>query len=701
MTKQLEQNHFIESNDLFDPQFSDRIEFPIALESTWENEMFEVTKESIEKGVYLNWISGKEAKIEEESANYYSVEFSNIFGDWKEWWKMKMYFNVEYTSSSIILHLDTNRKCKIEINGQKVEWSKWDKEIIIMDEWKEKHYDIVYKGNWKSINFDIKYNEYETERQIIEKIKKQGLMPPENPFLRIDKLENTQLTWLNNPTLWKEVFKDENGYYRKLFYSAWNKKKDITNVYFNEDWKINTEKTEGQGDIEIMWINVKYSIDGNGKFSIDADSQEALIDKVKKDKSIIVDMVKDIKGAIDLEMFSWLSRETYVDFTDKMVWQFKTEIISLEPVFWIYSLKLSNEGHLDPLYCKVDNNNLILVDESWKKVDQEYLNYKLGNKKEKLYYKFTIENWSLKLDKMDDKLENQRDTLPTYTWDLNLNNWTLTSNYGNLIEYTDREWNLIANIPCHKTDDWEFVADTPSEDVDPIKLYKRSKYSEITAEISTLAANLWITETSVLTMFKDSFKKEELDFTKKQEVVEVKNLNNNTESIYYKLSNKDHMFDLTEDANMYSIVERKLKFIKERLSLTEKIKNSSVWYKNYDKYEDFEGFLLWRTWVWKKTIDPNKIYKFVSWNSDDLAVDISRWSWSNDHVEVIYTADKNNDVANNLKSEQGDKIINISWQNYKLLPVKKDKKIEYKKNNTVKTVNLKKWDITIDPVEVK
>ena len=633
----------------------------------------EMTIDFIKNNVYINWKSINDidgAIVTKKNDKLYSVEFEYNFSEIEWSKKIKLEFNTNYENNSISFDFDNSQ---IFINNRRV-LLKTNASVEINDI-THNNYDIRTIWNWKRENFNIVYNDIKT-KETIENIVKEKTLTSKIKFEKIDEFENTQLTRLNTPYLWKEVFRDDDWYYRTLFYSTNGKKYDITNVYFKPNWEFNSEKTsEKQEKLTILWMDVDYTITSKGEFVISEESKQALEQKVRQDRIVLIETINNTPVA-DFEVFSGLNK-----VEEAWTFQFDSKIISLDPISWIYSIKLNNDKDksLEPTYSKIEWENLILVDETWRTASNVYFNYETKNKKETNYYR--INKWWewLTITKISKKLENPKEMLPLFKGEGYLVNTlkksgNLTNFKDGYLNYFDSEWYLIAKIPCNKLEDWgyEFNEEKYHTKIEALKLYKYYGFKNKVQKIDELTTNLWITDAEIREIFEKSLKNDWLDLN--QNVVEITNPKTE-ESTYCKM---DKNFKIERDEKLYGMAENRINFMLNRLKLAEIINNSQILRKNGKEYKDFEQFIWWETWIGKQIISPEQLQKFISWETDEITIKISRWQ--RNYTDIVYTA-SGKKLTTRLKSGEWKWSVYLNPQWY-----------------TIKTED-KTWNIILDPKE--
>ncbi len=664
------------------------------------------SKEFIGKNLYINWKSANElkAKIKHGTWDIYSVEFEHEFKEWKR--KITMSFAVK---------LDGNRTSMEYQNYQYAKDVFGDINTAIeIDETTHNQYDVVMDWNWNRINFNIVYNEYKTKEFIKNIIKKKEFKTTPQ-FEKKDEFENTQLgwianpqmeiknwktinlwwriEWLNNPKLWKEVVDDDNGYYRTLYYSTNWKKYDITKVYFKTNWDFDAEKTaQNKSELNILWIKVDYDITENMEFIISEKSKTELEEKVQSDRDLLINIFNDEELVINSIIFNGLDKKEEIK-NNIRTHQFDSKIMCLEPITWIYKIYLNLDWKFDPLYCKVEWNNIVFVDETWRARNEIYINYNKNNR-----FKFTTQGGKVIVEKIEEELENPKEKLPTYTWEPNaitlLNkSGNLTNFDGGYLNYFDNKWMLISKMPCDKKEDWgyEFNKEKYHTQVEAIKLYNYPWFKAETQEIKAIAADLWIADADIRNIFEESLKNKWFDFN--QKVVEIADPDS-WEFVYYNM-NKNFNIKLPSFYN--GTVKECIDSMRNRLRLAQIINKGKAIYANKGEYYDFEWFIWWRFGFWKQIASPSQLQWFISWTNDDLKVRLSRGS--GEWVDVTYIATSDTKLSSRLDTWE----VTIANQLYSIRTNTKGWEIDLWVKDWGEAKQLKHkrtmWDILFDPKE--
>jgi len=615
----------------------------------------EMTIDYISNNFYVNGTPAnnlKDVNIQNIWHNIYAVEFQHEFKEWPK----KVVINVEseYKNNGIYFtYQNWNIPEKIWTDGKPIDFS--INSYTEVDYTTHNQYDIRTVRNWKRMNFNIIYNEYRTKEKIKNIIRKQEFKQTKN-FEEIEEFENTQLTWLNKPVLWQEVFEDWNWYYRMLFFNSINGQK----IYFKPNWEFDTEKT---GKITILWIDVDYKISENNEFIISESSKKELEDKVRHDRKIIIEVLNGtLKNSIvaNNQVFSGLNK---IDKTG--TFQFDSRIISLDLNSWTYKIKLSNEQ--EPIYSRVNGETFVLTGKPWEKIENVYFNHETRNKKNSQYYKINSNNGWLAITKISTKIENSK--MPEYTGDNNAVN--LLKKTGNSTIYKDgylihmnEEWFVIAKMPYDRQEDWsyKFNEEKYHTKIETIDLFQYPWFANKVNKINELAENLWITDADIRDIFEKSLINDWLDLN--QNVIKITNPTT-WKSVYYTL-NKNNKTKKAQ--RIYDIAEKRIDFILNRLELAQIINNSKVLWKNGTEYRDFEEFIGWESGIGKQIISLEQLKAFISWESKEITVRIWRWSWY--YTDIIFEA-SGKKLRYRLKSGEWKWSVYLNPQRYEISVDKK------------------------------
>lgn len=634
----------------------------------------EMTIDFIKNNVYINWKSINDidgAIVTKKNDKLYSVEFEYNFSEIEWSKKIKLEFNTNYENNSISFDFDNSQ---IFINNRRV-LLKTNASVEINDI-THNVYDIRTVWNWKRENFSIVYNEYSTRETIEDLIKDQEIISKVN-FERIEEFENTQLVWLNKAFLWKEVFQDWDSYYKTLFYSTNWKKIDITNIYFTKDWKFDAKTTnENKKKLVILWVKAEYEIrekNGSIEYIMSEKSEQELIEKVRHDRNILIETINNTPVA-DFEVFSALNKiEKAGTFNPS------SKIIWLNAILWIYPTKLNNDEdkNLEQINCKVDWENATIADETGRRLDNFYFNYETRNWKDSQSYRVNTNNNALIMTKISAKKENPKEVLPYYTWNNHAINLLragiLTDNEGGYLNHYTIEWILVAKMPYDKQEDWsyEFNEEKYHTKVEALDLFKYPWFEKKTQKIDELAKNLWLTNADIRNIFKQSLTNDWFDFN--QNAIKIKNPIT-WKSIYCTLDKKNR---IEVAQKIYDIAEKHIDFMLNRLELAQIVNNSKVLWENGKDYKDFELFIWWEAWIWKQILSKEQLKAFIDWESNEITVRISRWSWN--YTDIIFTA-SGKKLTYRLKSWEWKWSVYLNPQRYSI-------KVD------------KNWNIILDPKE--
>lgn len=528
----------------------------------------------------------------------------------------------------------------------------------------------VYDYNvieWENKTLDIrtKVNEYKTENLIRKKISEQAFFMTKN-FFDEKYLEKTQLTSLNKINLWKEIVKDGESYYREVYLIENWKYRPICKIYFNNKWEFDNQKTfeeKRKTNLKILWININFELSMSTNnvlvFKISDESKQQLIDKVKSDREKIIKIIDKAKVWPNKD-FVWFNKLDQVRVRSewKNVWLFNTQLINLQ---------LINDTYLFQWWEKSDQ--VLRFSVNWDKVS-----LKDWNDKEvsttfvtiwKDYYKIELKWETLSIDKIKKEWENMDEHLPTLTWDREIVA-TLTSKntyYSwNSLSYINNEWQKNTIINSKKDSKWIYSVERQSTNINIIELYNFRQFSSLRNQITTLQNQQNLLDIDIISCFEKLLEKEWVNL-KNQNLIRV--VNDKWEVLYCTI---DKDFEIRLDNKLYEKAEKVLNIIRQRLEIINNLYNGKIQRVNWSNKQDFEKFVWWWRWIWKKFISQDEINKFLSWESSSISVDLL-W-WENQKTKITY------DTKKSCWKEK----VNIAWQEYTL-------KID------------ENWTINLDPVE--
>lgn len=529
----------------------------------------------------------------------------------------------------------------------------------------------VYDYNvieWKNKTLDIrtKVNEHKTESLIRKKISETPFFMTKN-FFDEKLLEKTQLTSLNKINLWKEIVKDGESYYREVYLIENWKYRPICKIYFNNKWEFDNQKTfeeKRKTNLKILWIDINFELSMSTNnvlvFKISDESRQQLIDKVKSDREKIIKIIDKAKVWPNKD-FTWFNKkdEARVRSEWKNVWLFDTKLISLQLIDDTYLFQRW-EKEDQVLRFSVTQDKISLKDWNNKDVNITYVTIW------KDYYKIELKWETLSIDKIKKEWENMTEHLPTFSWDKeiipNLTNKNTHFDWNNLW-YFNNQWSMTTSIKAKKDEKWYYNLEKQSTNINIVELYNFKQFANLRNQINTLENNQNLLDIDIISSFEKLLQKEWINL-KNQDLIRI--VGENWE-VYYCTISKN--FEVKLDKKLYEKVEKVLNTIKDRLEIINNIYNWKIQRVNWSNRQDFEKFVWWWRWIWKKFISQNEITKFLSWESNSLSIDLLWWE-NNQKTTIIYDINK----------WCWKKQVEIAWQKY-------DLKIE------------KDWTISLDPIE--
>ena len=219
-------------------------------------------------------------------------------------------------------------------------------------------------------------------------------------------------------------------------------------------------------------------------------------------------------------------------------------------------------------------------------------------------------------------------------------------------------------MPYDKKEDWnyEFNEEKYQTKVEALDLFRYPWFKNKVDQIDELAKNLWITNADIRKIFEQSLVNDWFDFN--QNAIKITN-SITLNSIYCTLNKKNRV---EKHQKIYDTAEKHIDFMLNRLKLAQIINDSKILWKNGKEYKDFEMFIGWEAWIGKQIISLEQLKAFISWESDEITVKISRWSGN--YTDIIFTASWKN-LKYRLKSGEWKWSVYLNPQRYEISVDKK------------------------------
>jgi hypothetical protein len=629
----------------------------------------------LKKNLYVKWAPITDAKLNSKINALWNDMYQITYDHEFEWIpnfsepnSKQIQINVKFT------YKDNN--IYISFDNITIWWHQ------LNDNWTITIKNTVYDYNvieWENKTLDInsKVNKYKTTERIINKIKEEKFTKSIN-IKEKKELENTQITKLKDISLWNEVFKEWENYYREINLNEDGKYRPVAKVFFDKYGKIDMNKTKeelNKNSFKVLWIDVQFDIsESNGtiNLSIKSESIQALEDKVASDRKALISVIDKAKVWPNTD-FVWFNKikETRVR-SNKEEWLFDTKLVNLKLINDTYTFQRWKKWD-QILRFTVESNNSWTASVKMKNWNNESVNttfVTIDND----YYKITL-NWDqLSIDKIKKEWENITEHMPQYSWNETManaiqKNTNAYYDWSNSLSYFRDNWDLATEIKCKKDWKWEYTLEKQSTNIDINDLYNYKEFASLTKEIKKLQDKQNTLDIDIMEAFSTILSKNWVKL-EGQNVIKV---TNEKWEVYY--CTIDKKFGVQIDKKLYDQVEKSLTTIKKRLEIIDNIANSKLYWVNKKEKQNFEKFVWWGRWIGKKFISQNDIINFVSKTSDQLNVNIL-W-WEGQETTITYEYWTKFKII--LKWKQR---ITIDWQEYK---VKVDEK----------------WSIYLDPVEKK
>jgi len=503
-------------------------------------------------------------------------------------------------------------------------------------------YDINQKsGNNtqnKSIEINTKVNRYKTLEMIKKRIKEYNFS-----FLwqleTIKEFENTQLTELNNLSLWKEVMEEWKFYYREMFLVEKWKYRPMGKIYFDKYGDLDQQKTEEEFEKNknaVLWVTVDFDdfnvesrlepkitskenwkegerdttyvvVEKNIELSLSDNTKEQLKEKVKNHRQQIINLIDKTKVGRDND-FEWFNKIDEVrDWSDQeKVRLFDTKRVTLDLIDDTYVFSIWKDT--------ADKINQVLLfgvehGKNWKE-DKIYLK-NLNNQKvtgffETIgdnYYQVVPNNDALIIYKLKKEGINVKDNLPSFYWDKTvveiLKQDSINTYYNkskNSLEYRTDGWTSVTSIPCEKTKDGHYKLEKASTNINIEDLYNHSKFTSTVNSIQKIQKELNILNIDLLNSFYVLLDKEWVKL-ENQDLIKVVDkewiVNYCTIKQACALRQTEGWMQVNLDEKLYKDVEKVLKKLQSRLEIVKKLNDTKVRWMNKWEKQDFTKFVWW------------------------------------------------------------------------------------------------------------
>ena len=640
-----------------------------------------VAEEYLKNNLFIKWkpITNEEFNhnIQKIEKDIYQIKYSHEFewiSNFSEASKRDITIKVKFT------YKDNN--IFIEFDKINVWWFELqDNWTLILDN-TVYDYDISQWVN-KSIEINSKANPYKTSEMIKNKIK-ENKFSFSSKIENIKEFENTQLTKLNDISLWQEVMREWEFYYREVFLTEKWQYRPIWKIYFDKYWKLDENKTNEEiknKEILVLWVKLifnKISVSGsNIQFSLNDNSKENLKEKVSDHRKTIINIIDKAKVGPNTE-FKWFNKiRSKRVWSDKEEWLFNTWLITLELIDDTYVFQRWDKNQSICFWIESKDwseDNVFLKNLNNQKIEDFFIT--INNN----YYKVTLKNNELAIYKIQKEWVNITNNLPSFSWDKNIvsimedkniNHYYNTS--GKQLEYRTNDWIMITSIPCEKSEKWEYKINKASTNINIEDLYNFPEFKKTTDEIKKIQKKLNTLDIDILNSFQILLVKEWIKLNN-QNLIRV--VDKKWTSYYCNIKEIKNWIQINPDVKLYKDVENTLRKIKSRLEIVERLNDTKIRWTNNGKKEDFTKFVWWWRWIGTRFISQNNIISFISQSTNEIKLDILRWEWQ--ITSIIYDISRK---SWKMKLKWKSKIT-ISWQEYKI------------------KIN-EKWEIFLDPIEKK
>jgi len=470
-----------------------------------------------------------------------------------------------------------------------------------------KVYDVnVVKEKTKDVDIRIQYNEQKTTAKILEKVDAFALAK-DFKIEKDPKLQNTQITSLNNIQLWKEIVKTTNGYYRSVFLSENRKYRELGKVYFDAKWEIDMEQTASNTEFNVFDVPLKLALDLK-KNIFKIEKTVDLIKKIQWHREKLQAFVSN-SSVGDNTIFEWFNR----------IWpkRTKTENIWLSLIDNTYTVQRGKKNE-DILRFWFDaTDKLSLKDLKWVSVESFVLPVEVDDET-RLYDVKTTESKLQINESKETKFQTMKELpeLEDAPSSLNAKNlYVYNRDETQQLEYFDAEGKLIAAIPSSKTETNEWKLWTLSQDVDKYDLFKEY-VNEFPSE-SLKAMN--ILENDLYTIFSNNEDLNQITLNKRP-VVKVFEWGKYR---YYIVDQRKawEQFVFEKDDELYEEAKKAIDLLKMNLQVLEILSKTELKYRDGKIEGDFLKFQWWTGWIGLLDVTTaDKLTFLATWRKDEKSL---------------------------------------------------------------------------------
>lgn len=571
----------------------------------------------------------------------------------------------------------------IEFQEVSIKWNKLSNNWILVSDNTVYDYDINQWEN-KSIEINCKANIHKTNEMIKNKIENTKFSFT-SKIDEVKEFENTQLTKLNEISLWKEILKEGEFYYREIYITENWKYRPITKVFFDKYGKVDATKTETEvkkkNTLLVLGVNTELNFTENNlilNLSIANEPIAQLEEKVTEHRKNIINLIDKAKIWPNTE-FVWFNKnKSKRIWSDKEEWLFNTELIKLELIDDTYVFQRWDETQSINFGIEKKEwweDNIYLKNENNQKVEEYFVN--INNN----YYNISLKKNELSIDKMKNEWENVKNNLPKFSWNKDIIsileaediNIFYNTTKKQLEYYNGVDWKLITSIPCDKSEKGKYKLNKASNNIHIEDLYNYPEFATIINGINWTQKELNTLDIDILNSFKTLLIKKWIKLTN-QDLIKI---TNSEWRVYYcNIKSTKNWVEITKDDKLYKEVEKILKNIKSRLEIVKKLNDTEIRWINGGKKEDFKKFVWWGWGIGTRFISQTNIIEFISQSTNEITLKLL-W-WEGESTDIVY------DISSKswkIKLEWKP-TVTISWQSYKL------------------KIN-EKWEVFLDPIEKK
>ena len=539
------------------------------------------------------------------------------------------YIQIMWETNNSYFQFMNNPKTNTENNTMEFFVDKDNTKKFLPEGWYRggKMFDInIIKLPSKRIDIRIVENERKTKEKVLERIKIFELAPEftEETFAD-ESLENTRIETLKYTQLGKEITPEGNGYSRAIFMREGEKYKEIGKVYFNEKGELDTKQTKASQEFKLLGVTMKIAVNTTAN-TFNLENVDKLKEQIKKHREILSTYIENSEFG-DNTIFTGFNRP-------KGGKRQQTKLLGLKLADDMYTFKRRGDKEEKTLnFWFTNTNELMLRDVAGKAVEPITIQIEKGNRKELRDITKDVNKKQLLIQKASKELTTDQEKPELKNAPVLLKDYLYNSDAGK-IEYHNKKWSLLTEIPANKTEKNERNLEERKEDVKLDDLFKYLK-TNMDKALRGRIKNINILENDMYGAFVDLRTKSKVNIVQRN-VVRVLDNEKNGICKYYKVNQKNEWepFVFEDDDELYEEAQDIMNEILKNIDIIEKIENTKLSYQ--DKKEKIEKpFTQFVSGCWLLPIDTKTKIAFLQ-ETDKIKTPLTKtfiWGFKTENIQ--------------------------------------------------------------------